>query len=549
MQDLDDHALLRDYAERSSGAAFAEIVRRYVNQVYSTALRHTRTPHQAEEITQAVFTLLAQKAGTLRNEVILSGWLYRTARLTAVTWLRSEIRRARREQEALMSNVPEENEGKAWHQIAPLLDEALDRLGEKDRHAIVLRFFDGKSMKQVGLELGGSEDAAKMRVSRAVEKLRRYFVKRGVTLSVATIAGAVMGHSVQGAPAGLSRTVFAIGASHGAAAGNATVELTKGVLKIMAWNHAKTTLIAVAAAVFLTGTTALVNYEVTAEPSYGDKTVTQWLDQLPIIDWESFSVLSPAAITNNPAYGALMKIGPRAVPVLVERLEDRADWPTETGPRERVGQWVSWTWERMRHSWSTPRPAPERFSRWQINRKHAAGLILLTLGTNANGGFGRYAHAYAEAPKGQSVYGTPLVGIPFGLFPYVCPKAALSVRPDRRGELIAGLQQSLGDTNAWGREFAVECVQCFPEELGRWKGRLGELARDSVGTGNAPVQEAALGYMMQVAQSDLLLAIMPASEILPVAEAVLADPKASPRIRDLAATVQSLAKEKLVAEK
>lgn len=202
---------------------------------------------------------------------------------------------------------------------------ALDRLGEKDRHAIGLRFYDGKSMKQVGLELGGSEDAAKMRVSRAVEKLRRFFVKRGVTLSAATIAGAVMGHSVQGASVGLSRTVSAIGASHGAAAGNGTVELTKGVLKIMAWNHAKMATIAVVVAVFLTGTTALVNYEITAEPSYGGKTMTQWLDQLPIIGWESesFSVLAPSDITNNPAYGALMKIGPRAVPVLVERLEDR----------------------------------------------------------------------------------------------------------------------------------------------------------------------------------------------------------------------------------
>ena len=210
---------------------------------------------------------------------------------------------------------------------------------------------------------------------------------------------------------------------------------------------------------------------------------------------------------------------------------------------------MSWAWERIRHSWSTPRPAPERFPRWQINRKHAAGLILLTLGTNANGGFSRYAHAYAEAPKGQSIYGTPLVGIHFGLFPYFCPKAALSVRPDRRGEIIAGLQRSLGDPNAWCREFAVECIQCLPDELGRWKGRLSELALDSAGSGEAPVQEAALGYMMQVAQSERLLAIMPASEILPVAEAVLADPKTSPRIRDLATTVQSLAKQKLAAEK
>jgi RNA polymerase sigma factor (sigma-70 family) len=221
MQDREDHDLLRDYAERGSGAAFAEIVRRHVNQVYSTALRHTRNAHQAEEITQTVFTLLAQKAGTLAKGVILSGWLYQTARLTAVTSVRSEIRRARREQEALMSNVPEENEAEAWQQIAPLLDEALDRLEEKDRHAIVLRFFDGKSMKQVGLELGGSEDAAKMRVSRAVEKLRHIFLQRGVTLSAATIAGAVAAHAVQAAPAGLA-TAFTSAALSGAALPTAT---------------------------------------------------------------------------------------------------------------------------------------------------------------------------------------------------------------------------------------------------------------------------------------------------------------------------------------
>ena len=100
MQELDDSALLREYAERDSEAAFATLVTRHVNKVYSVALRHTGKPHQAEEITQAVFVILATKSRQLGKRVILSGWLYQTARLTSVTFIRSEIRRAHREQEA-----------------------------------------------------------------------------------------------------------------------------------------------------------------------------------------------------------------------------------------------------------------------------------------------------------------------------------------------------------------------------------------------------------------------------------------------------------------
>ena len=154
MQELDDNALLREYVERDSEEAFATLVARHVNKVYSVALRHTRNPHQAEEITQAVFVILARKAGSLGQRVILSGWLYQTARLTAVTFIRSEIRRARREQEAYMQTTLNENESDVWTQIAPLLDAAMAGLNETDRHAVVLRFFDGKSMSEVGAALG-----------------------------------------------------------------------------------------------------------------------------------------------------------------------------------------------------------------------------------------------------------------------------------------------------------------------------------------------------------------------------------------------------------
>ncbi len=148
MQELDDIGLLRQYTENNSEEAFGAIVARHINKVYSVALRHTGNAHHAEEITQAVFVILAKKAARLSKRVILSGWLYETARLTSITFLRSEIRRARREQEAYMQNILNEPAlDETWKQIAPLLDAAMANLNKTDRHAVVLRFFDGKSIK------------------------------------------------------------------------------------------------------------------------------------------------------------------------------------------------------------------------------------------------------------------------------------------------------------------------------------------------------------------------------------------------------------------
>ena len=175
--------MLAQYARDNSEAAFATLVTRHVNLVYSTALRNAGNPHAAEEITQAVFIILAGKARSLSPRTVLSGWLYQTARLTAANFLRAEIRRQHREQEAYMQSLLNEPEPNVWPQIAPLLDAAMAGLGEKDRNAVVLRFFENKSLGEVGRALGASEDAAKMRVNRALEKLRKFFSKRGVTLS------------------------------------------------------------------------------------------------------------------------------------------------------------------------------------------------------------------------------------------------------------------------------------------------------------------------------------------------------------------------------
>jgi RNA polymerase sigma factor (sigma-70 family) len=255
MQELDDISLLREYVDHGSEDAFAALVTRHVNKVYSIALRHTRNSHQAEEIAQAVFVILARQARQLGSRVIISGWLCRTAQLTAVTHVRSETRRTRREQEAYMQNPLVEPESDVWPQIEPLLDAAMAGLSEIDHHAVVLRFFDGKSMREVGAALGASEDAAKMRVNRAVEKLRRFFTKRGIVVSAAVLTAAISANSVQCAPATLVRAAATVALAKGATASTPTLTLIKEVLKIMAWTKAKTA-IAVAAVTLLVGGTA-----------------------------------------------------------------------------------------------------------------------------------------------------------------------------------------------------------------------------------------------------------------------------------------------------
>jgi RNA polymerase sigma factor (sigma-70 family) len=204
MQSTDDSALLRRYLEDHSDAAFATLETRHINLVYSVALRHVGDPHQAEEITQAVFILLARKAAQLRHHKALSSWLFQATRLTASNFVRGETRRHRREQEAHVQAVLDESGSDVWRQIAPLLDTAVASLSEKDRQAIVLRFYEGRNLRDVGAALGASEDAAEKRVSRAVERLREFFAKRGVTVGANGLVVVIAANAVQAAPVGLA---------------------------------------------------------------------------------------------------------------------------------------------------------------------------------------------------------------------------------------------------------------------------------------------------------------------------------------------------------
>jgi uncharacterized protein (TIGR03435 family) len=264
MQELDDIGLLREYVERDSEEAFATLIERHINKVHSVALRHTGNPHQAEEITQAVFVILARKARQLSRGVILYSWLYKTARLTSAAFIRGEIRRTRREQEACMQNVNETSEPEVWPQIAPLLDSALAALNETDRRALILRFFYDKSMREIGADLGANEDAIKKRVNRALEKLQHYFLERGVHSTTAMLAGTVSACSVQAAPTALAKSVTDVALAKGATASISTLTLIKGALKIMAWTKMKTAVVSGVVVLLAAGTTTVTVKEVAA---------------------------------------------------------------------------------------------------------------------------------------------------------------------------------------------------------------------------------------------------------------------------------------------
>jgi len=240
MAEANDMDRLWEFAQQHSETAFAELVRQHLNLVYSVALRFTGNTSDAQDVAQAVFIILAQKAALLPARTVLTGWLYETTRFTALRWLRSQARRQAREQEASMqSNTDGDESGAVWSQIAPHLETAMSRLGERDRTLLALRYYENQTGAQAAARLGIQEEAARRQTNRALEKLRRFFLQRGVSSTTAVIAGAISANSIQMAPAALAATVTAAAVAKGAGASASTLTLIKGALKIMAWTKAK----------------------------------------------------------------------------------------------------------------------------------------------------------------------------------------------------------------------------------------------------------------------------------------------------------------------
>ncbi len=255
----DDAELLRRYASEKSEAAFAELVRRHLNLVYSVALRQVAgDAHLAEDVAQKVFTDLARKAAALAERPALSGWLYRSTHFAASDVVRLERRRRAREQEAHimdeLSSSPSPASAVEWDRVRPTIDAAIAELDERDRDAVLLRFFTGCSFADIGARLRLTENAARMRVERALDKLHASLARRGVTSTTAALGIALANQAGTAAPAGLAASVTGAALAGGAAGASGAVTAAIIFMK------AKTTL-AAAVAVLAIGVSL---YEFTA---------------------------------------------------------------------------------------------------------------------------------------------------------------------------------------------------------------------------------------------------------------------------------------------
>jgi len=250
-------ALVRDYAVSQSEPAFATLVGRHIALVHSVALRQVGDAHLAQDVTQAVFIIPAQKAGSLGFDTILSAWLYRTACFVAAETRRTRRRRERREQKAYSEQTLTHSPAAAWEQLSPLLDEAMAGLSEPDRAALVLRFFENNTASEIAAALKMTEVAAQKRVARALDKLRTVFRKRGVSSTTAIIAGAISASSVQAAPPALAKLITTVALTKGAVAGSSTLTLVTGALKYMAWKKAQSAIIATITVLLVGGGAAI----------------------------------------------------------------------------------------------------------------------------------------------------------------------------------------------------------------------------------------------------------------------------------------------------
>ncbi|HEX5324283.1 MAG TPA: sigma-70 family RNA polymerase sigma factor [Capsulimonadaceae bacterium] len=266
-----DWLLLRQYVEEGSNRAFDEIVARYGKLVYSASLREAGDPELAQDVFQTVFIILARKAPRLKRGVVLSGWLYRTARLASREVIREEMRRTAREEKAAAMNEAQRLEADAaWQKVDPILPDALDTLSERDRNLILLRFFQEMSLREAGEELGLSENAARMRVSRSLAKMRKFLERRGAALSVTALAALLAERAARTEPPQEVLQFLAQAVGSDAFPSSSAIPLTpiaKGVLQQMLHFQIKRLSLAAGAVTVVLGAAVFAAHIVVAQQS------------------------------------------------------------------------------------------------------------------------------------------------------------------------------------------------------------------------------------------------------------------------------------------
>lgn len=217
----DDVTLLRRYADESAEEAFAELVRRHLNLVYSVALRRTGgDSHLAADVAQGVFTALARRARSISPGVVLTGWLYTTTRNIAIDTVRAAQRRQAREHIAHTLQSVNSEPDRAWEELRPLLEDVMDELPARDREAVLLRFYQGRPFSEIGAQIGITEDGARMRVDRALEKLNAQLARRGITSTTVALSAVLANGAAVAAPAGLAASLTSTALADAAVVGS-----------------------------------------------------------------------------------------------------------------------------------------------------------------------------------------------------------------------------------------------------------------------------------------------------------------------------------------
>ncbi|HEY1921243.1 MAG TPA: sigma-70 family RNA polymerase sigma factor [Tepidisphaeraceae bacterium] len=310
--DQSDSSLLQEFAARHSQDAFTELVSRHSDWVYSAALRMVRDRHLAEDVAQAVFLILADKAARL-SAAPLHSWLFKVTRYASANAIRARARRDKYERRAAMasSETHDPNPDQMWRDISPILDDSINSLRSKDRDALLMRFYQQKNLAEVGAALGVSEGAAKVRVARAVEKLRGILRRKGVSAPADALGIALIAHTTHAAPA-----IFAKGFVPAAASIKAGV-ISKGVSTMMV-----STKIKIAAAILIIGSIPIgagAYYLVSSRQpaaAVNQQTVAQAPPaEEPQVAQSTAAVEPPAAV--NPYPG----IDPRVEPFVTDRTD------------------------------------------------------------------------------------------------------------------------------------------------------------------------------------------------------------------------------------